>query len=123
MSAISTTATEDSFPAASLKQVGDTVAGRIVSFTDYQCTDFKTKAPRFYPSGDPILGVRVVIETNPGVESSRVTLFVQGKYYMRAIAKAVKAAGASDLAEGADLSVSVTGFDGQARLYDAEYAA
>lgn len=123
MSALSQTSTAEKYPAVKFNSVGDSVAGRIIGTEDYQETVFGTKGElKFYPSGDPVMGVRVYMETTPGDESSRVTLWAQGKLLMKAIAVAFRAAGAQDLEVGADLAVTFTGYDGRAKTYSAAYS-
>jgi hypothetical protein len=96
---------------------GTTAAGRIVAFAEYQVQDFYTKEPRFFPSGDPIMGVRIILEQTPGDADSRVALRAQGGRMLRAIATAVKAQGAKDLEHGAYLTVTRT-----EEAYEATYA-
>jgi hypothetical protein len=109
-------------PAVSLKNMGDSIAGRIVSFEDYQVVDWQTKEPKFFPkSGDPILGVRIVLETNPGDTASQQTLYAEKVNMLKAIASAVKGAGAADLEVGGDLAVTFSGMDGRAKAFMAAY--
>ena len=123
MSALTNTSTAEKYPAVTFKNVGDSVAGRIIGTEDYQETVFGSKDLKFYPqSGDPVMGVRVYLETVPGDESSRVTLWCQGKLLMKAVATAFRAAGAQDLEIGADLAVTFTGYDGRAKTYSAAYS-
>ncbi len=119
------------YPAVKFKNVGDKVAGRIVSFEDFQETEYEDDPRRgvkkgdlkFYPkSQDPIMGVRIVLETIPGDETSRVTLYCQGKRLMSAVANAFRAKGAGDLEVGADLAVVHPGYDGRAKAYSADYS-
>jgi hypothetical protein len=117
-------------PAVSLKAVGDSVAGRIAEFDNYQVTHFaddpkngvKKGDLKFFPSGDPIMGVKVVLETSPGDAGSRVTLWAEKPNMLRAIAAAVRAQGATDLELGADLAVTFSGFEGRAHSFQAAYA-
>lgn len=109
-------------PSVNLKSVGDSVAGRIVSFEDYHVKEFGTDNLRYFPSGDPIMGTRIVLETIPGDTSSQVTLYVEKVRMLKAIANAFRAAGATDLEVGADLAVTWTGMDGRAKAYQAAYA-
>ena len=112
-----------SYPAVQFSKIGDAVAGRIVAFEDYQEIDFDTKQPAFYAkSGDPIMGTKVHLETSPGDEGSRVTLWCKGKRMMGAVATALRKEGASDLEVGADLAVTHTGMDGRAKDYQAAYS-
>lgn len=111
------------YTAVNLKAVGDAVAGRIVGFEDYQVTDFQTKQPKvFEKSGDPVMATRVHLETEPGNENSRVTLWAEKQNMLKAIAVAFRAAGKSDIAEGDDLAVTFTGYDGRAHAFSAAYS-
>ncbi len=111
------------YPSVVFKNVGDAVAGRIVGHEDYQETVFGTREPKTYPdSGDPVMGVRIHLETVPGDKSSRVTLWCQGKLLMRAVAQAIRKAGHADVTDGSDLAVTFTGYDGRAKTYDADYS-
>lgn len=121
MSVIGNQATTAKHPTVKFAQMGNSVAGRIIEFEEYQEKEFGSNELRFFPSGDPIMGVKVILETNPGDASSRVQLFAQGKRMLQAIAKAVKGAEAADLEIGADLAVQFTGYDGRAKVYEAKY--
>lgn len=110
------------YDAVQFRSVGDAVAGRIIGFEDYQVTDFSTKEPKFFKSGDPIMGTRVHLETRPGDESSRVTLYAEKVNQLKAIAAAVRAAGKVDIEIGADLAVTHTGVDGRAKAFSAAYS-
>ena len=127
MSVISQTGTSEKYPSVSFRNIGDAVVGRIVALDDYQQKEYNTNpnAPvvlKFWPkSGDPMMGVRVTLETNPGDPTSRVTLWGEGKKLLMAIAGAVKGKGAPDLEVGGDLAVTFTGYDGRAKTYAANY--
>ena len=113
------------YPAVSFKNVGDSVAGRIISTEDYQEKIFdgpdKGK-PRTYPkTGDPVMATKIVLETAPGDESSRVTLYAQGGLLIKAIVRAFREAGASDVTVGDEMAVTFTGMDGRAKTYAAAY--
>lgn len=110
------------YTAVSLKTAGDSVTGRIIDFADYQVTEFDTKKPKFFPSGDPIMGVRVDMETNPGHEDSRVTLWAEKKNMLKAIADAVRGADKADIAIGDDLAVTRVGMDGKSITFVAAYS-
>jgi len=123
--------TSGAYPRVSFKTLGDSVAGRIVAFEDYQCTEFMDDPKRgvkkgdlkfFEKSGDPIMGVKIHLEVVPGDESSRVTLYAEKPRMLKAIASAVKSTGAPDLEEGGDLAVTWSGMDGRAQGYQAAYA-
>lgn len=109
--------------AVSFKNVGDSVAGRIVSFADYQVKDFNTGDPKvFEKSGDPVMGCAIVLEKTPGDAASQVTLYAEKPRMLKAISAAVRAQGASDIEAGADLAVTWTGMDGRAKAFSAAYA-
>lgn len=107
----------------SFKNIGDSVAGRIVALEDYQQKDFSTQELKFYPkSGDPMMGTRITLETRPGDEESRVVLWVEGQRLIKAVRDAFKAAGAPDVAIGDDIAVTHTGMDGRAKAYQGAYS-
>lgn len=118
------------YTAVKFKAVGDAIAGRIIAFEDYQEKEYaddqargvKKGDPKTYPSGDPIMGTKISLETNPGDESSRVTLWAQGKLMLAAIAAAVRGSERADIAVGDDLAVTFTGYDGRAKAYSAAYS-
>lgn len=118
------------YTAVKFKAVGDAVAGRIIEFEDYQEKEFaddekrgvKKGDPKTYPSGDPVMGTKIGLETEPGKEASRVTLWAQGKLMLAAIHAAVRGAGKQDIAVGDDLAVTFTGHDGRAKTYSAAYS-
>lgn len=110
-------------PSFTHKNVGDAVGGRIVSFEDYQVKEFGTDTLKtFEKSGDPVMGVRIVLEVVPGDSSSAVTLWAEKPRMLKAIAGAVKGTGAKDLEVGGDLAVTFSGFDGRAKAFLAAYA-
>jgi hypothetical protein len=73
-----------------LKTASIPAAGRIVSFEDYQVKDFHTGDPKTVRSGEPVLGVRIELET---LDSSRAVLYAEKPRMLRAIASAVRSAG------------------------------
>lgn len=111
-----------SAPAASLKNLGDSVAGRIVSFEDYQPKKFGTDELDFFPSGDPKPAVRIVLEQTPGDPASQVTLWAEKANLLKAIAVAVRSSGSKDLQVGADLAVTHSHMEGRAKGFKAQYA-
>lgn len=123
MSVIANTSTSEKYPSVSFKNLGDAVVGRIVALEDYQQTEFGGGGvlKTWKKSGDPMMGTRITLETNPGDKTSRVTLWGEGAKLLMAIATAVKGAGAPDLEIGADLAVTFTGYDGRAKVYAANY--
>lgn len=120
--------------AASLKNVGDSVAGRITGIEDYQLKEFggtdlqfrKDKNGNFILDGNgqkiPQMGVRITLETEPGNASSATTLWVEKWRMVKAIGAAVVQAGASDIEVGGDLAVTFVGYEGRAKTFSAAYA-
>lgn len=127
-SALSQTST--GYPRFKFDKIGARVAGRIVGFEDYQETEYETDVKKgvtkgdlkFYPSGDPVMGTRIHLETEPGDPTSRVTVWCSGKLMMKAVAGAFKAKGAEDLEIGGDLAIVHDAMDGRAKDYSAEYS-
>lgn len=118
-----------------LKNVGDSVAGRIVSFNDYQVTEFGSKVPKWWVDGKPVAlpadqasgfrpveGAKIDLEAEPGNEASRVTLWAEKANMLKAIAGAVRAQGRTDIAVGDDLAVTFSGFEGRAHAFTAAYS-
>jgi len=127
--AAATTAT-----AVNFKSVGDSIAGRIVGIEEYQQKEFGSDALKFRTDKDgnmvrdaagqpvPQMGVRITLETEPGNESSRQTLWVEKWRMVKAIANAVTSAGASDIEIGGDLAVTFSAYEGRAKAFSAAYA-
>lgn len=109
-------------PGVKFQTLGDSVAGRIVAVEDYQEKVFGSEELKTYPkTGDPVMGVKITLETNPGDESTRVTLWAHGKNMMQSIAQAFRAAGVSDIRVGDDMAVTWSGMDGRAKAYQSVY--
>lgn len=121
MSAIASR-TAERYTTVSFKNLGDSVAGRIVAFEDYQPNDFNTGLPKTFKDGKPWPGVRIHLEQEPGNESTRVTLYAEKINMLNAIGSAVATSGADDIEVGADLAVTFSGRDGQAHTFTAQYA-
>lgn len=72
--------------------------------------------PKFFPSGDPIMGVTVEVQTNerdpsdPDDDGKR-TFYIEGKRLKEAVREAVRAAGANGLEVGGTLDVTLTHYD------------
>lgn len=70
-------------------------------------------APKFFPSGDPIMGIVVEVDTterdpsNPE-DTGRRTFYVEGRYIKDAVRGAVRAAGANGLEVGGQITVTFT---------------
>jgi hypothetical protein len=107
-------------PTAKFSGIGDTISGTIFSAVDVQERDFRTKTPKTFSDGNPILQVRVTLERPSG----KVDFYVTGKNMKAAVREAVVAAGASDLEPMAFLSVTRSGGRGEAGdpyTYTAKY--
>jgi hypothetical protein len=76
-----------------------TYAGTIISTEDYQVKD--GGEPMFYASGKPVMGVRITLGSERGLQ----VLSAESPYSLAAIAKAVKSAGAEDVELGGYLAV------------------
>lgn len=96
------------YPAFKFGEAGSGVKGEVIDFTDVQARDFKTKVPKTYNDGNPIMDVRVTLETKPGDKTSRVSLYVSSQRMKQAVRGAMAGVGASDLATGATLGVTRT---------------
>lgn len=123
-------------PTAKFHTPGTSVGGRItLPPKAHQEREFKPGgqgAPKFYPSGDPIYGVTVQVQTNlrdPAIadDDGQRRLFVEGKRMKEAVRDAVHATGEAKLLQGGELHVTYIG-DGQAenglnapKLYQALY--
>lgn len=101
---------------------GTTIGGRIVAKPEArQEREFDRNnpgggAPKFFPSGDPIMGVVVTVQTDlrdPSIEDDdgRRRLFIEGKRLKTAVKDAVIASG-SKLEVGGELYVTFTGLEG-----------
>lgn len=69
-------------------------------------------APRFYPSGDPIMAVRVDVQTSQresATDDGRRRIYIESQRMMGAVRDAVRASGANALEVGARLYVTKTG--------------
>lgn len=101
---------------ASLKEVGDLVAGTITNLELRQQTDLKTREPKFWSDGKPMMQLVVTLATDEREDNDddgNRNVYVKGsmKYpsIRKAIADAVAAAGAKGLEEGGILKVAVIG--------------
>lgn len=70
-------------------------------------------ALKFFPSGDPIMGIVVEVQTNerePGnpEDDGKRTFYVEGRYIKEAVRNAVRAAGARGLEVGGHIKVTFT---------------
>lgn len=128
----------DGVPSAKFPDPGTTVAGTITAppkayqereynkVTGRSDGEFKT-----FPSGDPIMGLSVDLQTaerDPSIEGDTGLrrLYVQGKLLKQTIREAILAAGGKGLEPGAHISVTFTHRDdpmdkGSAKNYTAVY--
>lgn len=72
--------------------------------------------PKFFPSGDPIMGIHVEVETGEHDPSrvdddGRRTFYIEGKRLKDAVRDAVRTAGANGLEVGGILDVTLTRYD------------
>lgn len=112
--------------------IGVTHTGTVKSAPrERQQTKFGTQEPDFYPNGDPKMQILVDLQTelrdDPNDDGER-TLYVASKNMKRAIAQAIREAGADDLTVGGVLTVTYVGNDpasknpaNPAKLYQAKY--
>lgn len=122
-------------PAAKFDTPGATVGGRIVTRPQaYQEREYDPNRPgggdpKFFPSGDPIMGINVDVQTSfrqdPDDDGVR-RLYIQGKRLKNAVRDAVKAADAKGLEVGGELTVTFTHREDpedkrSAKYYDVTY--
>lgn len=126
---------QSSAPAARFQNPGDSVSGTITAVSTYQEREYNRVTrrsdgePKYFPSGDPIMGVAVTLQTgmrDPSVDDDDGArrIYVQGKRLKNAVREAIATAGASGLENGASLTVTFTGVEGEmdAKCYTARYA-
>lgn len=70
-------------------------------------------ALKFFPSGDPIMGIVVEVQTNErdttnGDDTGLRTFYIEGRYIKEAVRNAVRASGATGLEVGGQLTVVFT---------------
>ena len=125
-------------------EIGDKIAGTIVSVKRVQQTDFQTGAPLTWSNGDPRLQTVIELQTDiqdgPDDDGIRTLWLKGGKNYEAAngsghsgevaLAMAAKDAGAQAIEEGAKLQFACTGIAKvtqrgfqPAKLYQAKYTA
>jgi hypothetical protein len=101
-------------PAAKFEHPGDTVSGRITETKARQEVDFKTREPKTFPSGDPIMGIIVTVQTalrDPSIadDDGKRRVFVEGKRMKDALREAVLVHGyGTKLLVGGELTVTFT---------------
>lgn len=102
---------------AKFENPGDTITGTICAEPEVkQQTDIKTGAPKFWDNGDPQMQLVVRLQTQlreDGDDDGIRAIYVKGGFkaptMQKAIADAVRAAGAKGLAVGGTLTVTYTG--------------
>ena len=69
-------------------------------------------APKVFPSGDPIMGIFVEVQTDDtAADDGKRTFYVEGKRLKEAVRGAVRQAGARGLEVGGVLDVTLTHYD------------
>lgn len=124
---------------AKFENPGDRVSGEILNVETKQQTDLKDGSPKFWDDGSPMWQVVVTLQTDERdpedpEDDGRRNVYVKGssKYASthKAVADALRAAGAKTLEVGGTLALAYTG-DGEAtsrgfnppKLYQAAYKA
>lgn len=101
---------------------GDTKTGTITApptarqETEYDPNNPGGGAPKFFPSGDPIMGILVEVQTDerdPSVDNDTGvrTFYIEGKRLKDAVRNAVRNAGGAGLEVGGKLQVTLTHYD------------
>lgn len=105
-------------PSAKFENVGDKVSGEILNVETKQQTDPKDGSLKTWDNGDPMWQIVVTLQTDqrdPEIDDDdgRRAIYVKGsmKYAStaKAVADAVRAAGAKTLEKGGTLAVQFTG--------------
>jgi hypothetical protein len=128
-----------SAPPARFTSPGDTVGGKIVAKPrahqerEYDPRNPGGGKPKFFDSGDPIMGLTVDVQTalrDPSVENDTGVrrIWIEGKRLKDAVRDAVRATGAPGLEVGGELHITFTGLGEAAnasvsppKLYTARY--
>ena len=103
-------------PAAKFENIGDKIAGRIVSVKREQQREFESGKPLVWDNGDPRLQTVIGLDTADG----EVTVYAkggkvgdiaegEGMAMENAIVAAVRSAGADSIDPGAELAIQHTG--------------
>jgi hypothetical protein len=105
-------------PAWKFDDPGTAHAGTVIALKARQERDYDKQnpgggAPKFFPSGDPIMGILVDMKTDerdPAIDGDdgKRTFYVEGRYLKDAVREAVLAAGAKGLEPGGRISVTFT---------------
>lgn len=121
---------------ASFDAIGDRVGGRIVARpTSYQVREYSPVpgvqgALKFFPSGDPIMGLYVDVQTalrEDGEDDGTRRLWLEKQRQIKAVREAVRAASADGVEVGGTLYLTWTGTEPgkgtePAKTWAAEYA-
>lgn len=86
---------------------------KAVQERDYDPNNPGGGAPKVFPSGDPIMGVHVVVQTTERDvtiegDDGRRTFYIEGRYLKEAVREGVRTAGASGLEVGGQITVTFT---------------
>lgn len=102
---------------AALKNEGDTIRGTIVSTEVRQQTEFGTNAPKTWDDGSPMMQVVVTLQTDEhddddddGLRRIYLKGGLKSPTTQRAVADAIRKAGAKGLEIGGTLALKLTGF-------------
>jgi hypothetical protein len=108
--------------------LGTPRGGRVLSKVVSQVSDYTTKAPSFFPSGDPIMQVEVTLQTNERTDANddgKRRMFVKSGL-RKAAAQAFRSVGAADLEIDGWFYAACTsktgGKNGKANEFQAIYA-
>lgn len=103
------------FDAEGVRKVGTIAAPPTArQETEYDPNNPGGGAPKFFPSGDPIMGIVVEVQTDErdGADDDGTrTWYVEGKRLKDALRAAVRAAGANGLEVGGKVDVTLTHYD------------
>lgn len=111
---------------------GDSITGRVATTPELQNqTNMDTGAPLTFPDGNPKLMLRVLLDTDEREDeddTGRRSVYIKGGNMQKAVAEAVRKAGADDLEVGGVLTLTYTG-NGKAtkkgynppKLFEASY--
>ncbi|WP_051750081.1 hypothetical protein [Phycicoccus jejuensis] len=80
---------------------------------DYDPNNPGGGSPKFFPSGDPIMGIHVVVQTNERDatiegDDGRRTFYIEGRYLKEAVREGIRNAGSAGLEVGGQLTVTFT---------------
>lgn len=105
-------------PAWKFDEPGTTHSGTVISLKAKQEREYDKQNPgggalKFFPSGDPIMGVLVDVRTDerdPAIDSDdgKRTFYIEGRYLKEAVREGVLAAGAKGLEPGGRITVTFT---------------